>query len=307
MGFAPMAGLREEIIARATLSALSELELDLGDSVVWCYGPDALALLGKLRPRVSAYWTGDEVTLRNEHELLRIVDRVFAISPNALERTKRIAGKRAVAMPMAIDPEPFIKARALNVVPEALRTLPTPLIGYAGAISRRIEWRLLEAVARRGCGTLVLIGPALDQEAVAGLKKITSMRNVKWIGHQDERNAPAHLASLDVGLIPYVRNNFNNGSNPVKFYEYLAAGLPVVSAALPALREFAQFAWFGDDPEAFAAAAESAALRNVSSEERKRRQDVARDHSYDTLISLVDRELDAARSERLVWQPGGVS
>jgi glycosyltransferase involved in cell wall biosynthesis len=247
---------------------------------------------------VSVYWTGDEVVAPGERELLKAVDLVFAISPDAVERTRIVGGDKVVLMPMAIDPQPFISARAGSAVPPELRGLQRPILGYGGGISsKRMDWEKLRAVASTTAGTVVLVGPAMDGHTLEALRRLEALSNVRWIGHRDSRDAPAYLASFDVGLIPYRTSAFNLGSNPVKFYEYLAAGLPVVSADLPALWPHRDLAVFADDPRLFARAVEE------MSHESKRlpglvaeRQARALGHDYSALIDRIDDQVAEVRT-----------
>ena len=66
------------------------------------------------------------------------------------------------------------------------------------------------------------------------------------------------MGALDIGLLPLLINDYTRAMFPMKFFEYLAAGLPVVSTALPALHEFASIHGVGQGATAFAAAIESA-------------------------------------------------
>jgi glycosyltransferase involved in cell wall biosynthesis len=153
---------------------------------------------------------------------------------------------------------------------------------------------MLRQVASRTTGTLVLVGPAVDEEGAQKLKELSRMPSVAWLGHRGIEEAPAYVAAFDAGLIPYKRNGFNDGSNPVKFYEYLAAGLPIVSAALPSLVGFRDLATFTDDPATFAAASDRAANLAVDPGATQRRQSVAREHSYERLIEKIEERISTS-------------
>lgn len=118
-------------------------------------------------------------------------------------------------------------------VPDALASLPRPLVGYAGGMNFRVDHDLL-AAARLGAGdgTLVLIGGAwasarggLDPRAA----EVIAAPGVVHIGHQDGAGLARHIAALDVGVVPYATTAFNRKSFPLKIPQYRAAGVPVVS------------------------------------------------------------------------------
>jgi glycosyltransferase involved in cell wall biosynthesis len=283
--------LHDVLIARATIQAIRAIGFDPDRLLVWCYQSDALPLLDRLPKACSVYWTGDEVIDPKEPELLRRVDHVFAISPDAMAQKQPVVGAKLAAMPMAIDPEPFIAAQEAAAPPADLRDLRRPLIGYGGAFNVRIDWEILREVAKRTTGTLVLVGPTVDGEGARQVKDLSRLPSVVWLGHRGLDEAPAYLAAFDAALIPYKRNRFNDGSNPVKFYEYLAAGVPVISVALPPLLEFGDVATFTDDPAAFADAANQAAAMPIDTATVRLRQQIARQHSYEQLIHRIETRI----------------
>jgi glycosyltransferase involved in cell wall biosynthesis len=279
------------LCARATVRAIRAIGFDPDRLLVWSYLSDAIPLLNLLPKACSLYWTGDEVVDKKEPELLKRVDHVFAISPDAIAQKRPVVGGKLTAMPMAIDPQPFIAAQMAAEPPADLRALRRPLIGYAGAFSVRIDWQILREVANRTTGTLVLVGPAVDDEAARELKELSHRPSVVVLGHRGVDEAPAYIAAFDAALIPYKRNQFNLGSNPVKFYEYLAAGVPVISVAIPALLSFKDVATFTDDPGAFAEMASQAAAGPPDVAAVGRRQEIALGHSYEQLISRVETRI----------------
>lgn len=280
------------LTARAAVRAIQAVGFDFDKLLVWAYAPDVLPLLDRLPEACSVYWTGDgDPHDPNDPELLRRVDHVFAISPNAMKRAEPLAGAKVTAMPMGIDPEPFFAAQLAGNPPADLRDLRRPLIGYGGAFNQRIDWDILQEVANQTTGTLVLVGPATDEEGAGQLKELARHPSVVWMGHRGVDTAPSYLAAFDAALIPYKRNDFNNGSNPVKFYEYLASGVPVISVALPSLLAFSDVATFADDPASFAEAANRSAGKSVDVAAVKLRQEIARKHSYQQLVNRIESRI----------------
>jgi glycosyltransferase involved in cell wall biosynthesis len=81
--------------------------------------------------------------------------------------------------------------------------------------------------------TFVLIGP-VDTD----VSLLSSLPNVLLTGRRPYSELPAYLGSFDIAVIPFKINSLTTGVNPVKLYEYLAAGRPVVSSDLPEVRVF---------------------------------------------------------------------
>jgi glycosyltransferase involved in cell wall biosynthesis len=100
------------------------------------------------------------------------------------------------------------------------------------------------------------------------------------------------LRAADVGLIPYVRSALTDSIFPMKVYEYLAAGLPVISTELPALADVAAVST-ARDAAGFAALID-AALAGDSPERRRERSRGAESHSWD------------GRLEQIAWAIGAL-
>ena len=290
--------VQNRLAARATIAAASQLGIDPKHALLWCYNTAAMPVLRSLPLIRSVYWTGDDVIEPGEPALLGLVDDVFAVSPDALALKRRHVGERAIQMPMAINPGPFIQASREPRTPADLRYLKRPLLGFGGALNWRTDWSLLQEIVRQGIGTVVLVGPILDSDTRRHVDELEATGAAVWLGHRNAEQSPHYLAAFDVGLVPYKRNRFNDGSNPVKFYEYLAAGIPVVSTALPALAAFFDVARFADEPDRFADAVADAAAAPRSGADAVRRQAVARQHSFEALISRIDEHLAAVDRRR---------
>lgn len=106
-------------------------------------------------------------------------------------------------------------------------------LGYIGAISTWFDVDLLLTVAElRPDWGFVLIG-STEGASVAKLKRL---HNVEMLGELEYSQVSIHLATFDVCLIPFKINSLTKATDPVKIYEYLASGRPVVSTDLPELR-----------------------------------------------------------------------
>lgn len=283
--------IRDRLIARAVKRALHRLGWD-APPVVWTYTTDAAPLLRSLPTAASVYWTGDEVVDAFESALLRAVDHVFTVSPaaTALKRTL-FEPSRVSEMPMAVDPSLHEQAARDRTVPNDIADLPRPWLGYGGAVNARTNWDLIDALARATRGTVVIVGPAIDDEGRRQMARTNRPGNVVFLGHRDAETAAHYVAAFDVGLIPYTLSAFNVGSNPTKTYDYLAAGIPVVATDLPAIRALAPHVAIASDDAEFVATTLALAARQPSEAERRQRQQVAREHSYDALVALVDAVL----------------
>ena len=82
--------------------------------------------------------------------------------------------------------------------------------------------------------------------------------NIRWIGPKPYAELPRFVAAFDVGMIPYVANPYTQSCFPLKLYEYLAAGKPVVATGLPELEGMEPDVMLVDGTETFVEAVEAA-------------------------------------------------
>ena len=251
--------------------------------LVWANSPYSLPLLDRFPAARSLYWTGDEVVIPGEEELLARVDAILCVSEPVYERHRARFGARTHFVPVACDFERYHAALSRDE-PDPLAGVQRPVLGYAGWINQRLHVGLLTALADSlPSGTVVVAGPVqrLGRDERAALE---SRPNVMLLGPQTPDALPLLIRSFDVALVPYRDLTFNRNSNPVKFYEYLALGKPVVTTDIPTLRRFGNVASVGAE-ETFAERA--IALLESDGGETEARIAVARAHSFDALLERL--------------------
>jgi glycosyltransferase involved in cell wall biosynthesis len=168
-----------------------------------------------------------------------------------------------------------------------------PIIGYYGAIS---EWFDPGVVAR--CAekhpewTFVLIGSTLGCN-VNGLRRLA---NVHLLGEMPYRDLPGYLYYFDVCMIPFKVCELTMATNPVKFYEYISSGKPVVSVRLPEMERHADICYLYNNDEEFEKGILSA-LAEKDEGLRTRRMEVARTSSWDQRFQDIKGRLEEMRNE----------
>jgi teichuronic acid biosynthesis glycosyltransferase TuaH len=118
------------------------------------------------------------------------------------------------------------------------REWKSPVLGYTGTLhSDRIDADVLLAVARAFPeATIALVGP--NHLTPVDMQKLQNEPNVKFAGTVDFPQVPSVMAAFDVGIVPYHVNGFTESQDPLKLYEFLAAGLPVVATPTSGFRDF---------------------------------------------------------------------
>ncbi|HKG23565.1 MAG TPA: glycosyltransferase [Blastocatellia bacterium] len=168
-----------------------------------------------------------------------------------------------------------------------LSDIKGPIIGYYGAIADWFDLELLARVAEaRPDYTFVLLGGIFDVD-VSSLRK---MPNVRLMGQQPYETMPQYLYHFDVCLIPFKINSITEATDPVKVYEYLSGGKPVVSVALPELEPYKEYLYIAEGADDFLEKLDAA----VAEDDRERalaRKALARQHTWESRYKAIDSEL----------------
>jgi glycosyltransferase involved in cell wall biosynthesis len=233
--------------------------------------PHYLYLRDQVRPDVLVYFNIDDYT----QYWPRCADRVNALEIQAVREsdlTVCVSNRRCEALreavPGAADrirhlphgaPRPALGPSACAVpapAPPDLAGLPRPLLGYVGTLEDRVDWALLDAVARRFAnGTVVLLGrPDPDSRGAwtADRSRCLSRPNVKRLGWRPQDELGAYNRAFDVCLIPYRADHpFNRVCCPTKIMDYMGSGRPIVSTDLPECRLYERLFDVVGTPEAF--------------------------------------------------------
>jgi teichuronic acid biosynthesis glycosyltransferase TuaH len=167
---------------------------------------------------------------RLEQRTLSEADVVVAVTQDLARRWSGGRG-RTVVIPNGCWPATRTAAKPAA----GAARLPWPVIGLVGHLSDRIDFDVLDAIADAGL-SLLLVGPRDPRWEPLRFSKLIDRPSVSYVGAVPSAEIPSYLASVDVGITPYRDTPFNRASFPLKTLEYLGAGLPVISADLPAAR-----------------------------------------------------------------------
>jgi glycosyltransferase involved in cell wall biosynthesis len=267
--------------------------------ILWLYNPEQGALLGQFGERLSVYHCIDEWTAgttgRKRHtirtleiDLLRRVDVVFANSPPTYENKRRF-NSRTYRIPSGADVENFAPNPALDVHP-AIARIPKPRIGYSGHVNERLDYTILEHLARQRLDwSLVFVGDTYPwTPGTPPLRRLCALPNVYLLGKRPFAEMPSLIKGMDVCLLPYVSDERGYYRSPLKLYEYLAAGKPVVSTEHPEAQEFAHEIYMASTPEDFLECV-SQALEQDAPERQQRLVALAQPHSWDSRIDDMEK------------------
>lgn len=110
------------------------------------------------------------------------------------------------------------------------------IVGYHGALAQWIDYDLLKRIADDGRYILLLIGHEHDDKLQGS--GLLDKKNVVFLGAKSYFELNRYAAFYDIGILPFEINDITLSVSPVKIFEYMAAGKPVVSYALPECKKY---------------------------------------------------------------------
>ena len=183
-------------------------------------------------------------------------------------------------------------APASRTVPEDFPRRAGRVAGYHGALASWLDWRLIQRVAEAMPDwNFVFVGPLLGLDP----KWLPKRSNMFYLGEKSYEELPSYAGLFDVGTVPFEVREVTVASDPIKVYEYLASGKPVVTTNLPAVAG-RPGVYLARNEEEFAAMLEKAVSED-SAARRGERLAFARENSWENrarrIMTVVN---DAFRS-----------
>jgi glycosyltransferase involved in cell wall biosynthesis len=237
---------------------------EVPDLVLWLSRADQRVLCDFLPRALVAYDIIDaievfppycEVFQRDHERLLWEADLVTVTAEELLKEVRRIRGD-ALYVPNGVRLEDFAR-REGEEPPAEMRDLIAwgrPIIGYYGTLAHSLgdnspgpwlDYSLIDHAARQ-CPdfSFVFIGPDYQGSA----SRLARYPNVSWLGPKSYSTLRAYASFFHVATVPFQVNNITRASCPVKIFEYLALGKPIVSTAIPECRRYSTIL-VAEDPE----------------------------------------------------------
>jgi glycosyltransferase involved in cell wall biosynthesis len=275
--------------------------------ILWTFLPAHVGLAGKLNEKLVIYHCVDEHSanpnvptgqvIENEQRLLKLADIVFTTA-RTLYASKRALNPNTFYLPNVADVEYFAQARQKELrPPPELDRVSHPIAGFIGNITAyKLDFDLLEAAAEQNSlWAFVFIGPVGRGDPSTNIAKLAAHKNIIFLGPRPYGELASYVKSFDACLIPFRLSDSTRGTLPMKFFEYLAAGKPVIATDLPALAEFHDSFYAVRDVREFSAALAQALAEHAAQAEE--RVSVARKYSWEVRMAEIEQIFETRGKE----------
>ncbi len=204
---------------------------------------------------------GPAARLQDDHDWLLKHARLVSATAERLRDQVLSVRPDVLLCPNGVDYDHFTRSRQTpKPTPPAdlaaLTVQANPIIGYYGALARWFDFNLLAEVARQRPGyAFILIGPDFDGSLARS--RLLQAPNVHWLGQKTYEQLPTYLAHFAVAIIPFLRDELTDAISPLKLFEYMAGGKPVLTTPLQESARYPGVLTAGG-PEAFVAGLDEA-------------------------------------------------
>ena len=277
----------------------------IDDEVLYVFSPYLHQLPQKMRAKVSCYHNYDEFSdfkgfqhisdliWKFEKKLIESVDLVFCTSKSQTEKRVKV-NPNTYYVPNGVDYNLFRQALNPNIsMPEDLREIPRPIIGYTGIMGDHIDIKFLIAVAENfENSSVVLVGPdRLPRSKEYSLLK--NMDNVYFLGFKPMEKLPHYIKYFDICLIPYVLEGHVLSGYPQKLHEYLSSGKSVVATAMPTLQQYKHVVSIARDDVHAVELIETLINEKTTFELVDKRVEVAKNNTWDNRVEIIYKHIQS--------------
>jgi glycosyltransferase involved in cell wall biosynthesis len=221
---------------------------DIKNPVVIIYEPRCSCVVGKLNELLVHYEIADDRLgftkvprwiKTNIDFLIEKADLVTVASQYLYDKLIEKRRHNIFLVGNGVEVEHFKKAREDIEIPKDICNVKKPILGYVGTIGEWFDFQLIEIVLNKFPNiSIVIVGPIFPEQEMEINRLKKSYHNFYALGKKSYNLLPNFIRAFDACIIPFKINELTRGVNPNKLYEYLAAGKPVISTALPEVKKY---------------------------------------------------------------------
>ncbi len=285
--------------------------MGLQSFVLWAFLPSWAGLAGNMGEKLTVYHCVDDYAANPgvnsqlvadmERQLVSRADVVMVTSEPLLRKLEQVH-TNVHWVPAGVD-QGFFLSEAPDF-PEDLKDIPSPRIGFTGAISGyKVDvGMLVEAAGRYPDVSFVLIGPVGAGDPFTDISRLRALSNVYLLGPRDHVGLPGYLYHMDALMLPSPDTPTMVSSFPVKMFEYLATGKPILARAQEPLRKYDSLVHLAESTSDFLDGIDEV-LNERDASKAGARMELARNNTWDHRLQQIGQILEEALVRK---QAGGV-
>jgi len=233
--------------------------------------------------------------IRSGYEkVIQQADIIFTVSSYLKEKFEKSAKQaRVTHLPNGVDADLFCQPADAPSVRRKRRDRDSRVLTYVGVLSERVDLDLIERIAVDWPQCRIwLVGP-ISRVVERRRRELRYLTNAEWKGLVHHGEIPGILRSSDVLLIPHKKSSLTLSMDPLKLYEYLTTGLPIVSTPVPPTDQYGSLLYLGEGKrfsEQIGAALEEMYLPDADELWQARIQESTR-HRWESRVGRIEREI----------------
>ena len=285
--------------------------LHMSQPIVWFSQPAMIDMIDDIpSARLRLYHVIDEYSSYSGHtpasrrriqqvekKMMSQVDAVVVVSEKLYE-TKSGFNRHTYVVPNGVNYQAYSTALADPSLPEDLRAIRPPRLGYIGLVDDRLDLGMLRDLAEEHPEwSLVFLGMVRLKKQSETWQTLVALPNVHLLGPVEVSQVPHYVKGFQVGLMPYRSDLFAENCSPLKLYDYLAAGIPIASIEMPPIRPFESCVHIARRPQDFAQAVR-AALLDTTPERFQMRRQIAGQHTWEARVEQLSEVIETLLAVR---------
>lgn len=235
---------------------------------------------------------GKKHTRKAEDKVIKEVDKVFAVSEKLLGKAREL-NPNTFYLPNATSFENFNRVtKQIPISPEIL-TYPQPRIGYVGKITPwRIDFDLIRYISEaRPDWSILMIGPVHPDARVLA-DELSKQGNVFFTGPKNYYSLPEYIKGFNVCILPHKIDSLTESMDPIKLYDYLATGKPIVASGIKEAFKFSNVIKIAHSKEQFLSFLDQIVDDTAPNDKSRQQIDIAKENSWENRTNQLIKILE---------------
>lgn len=262
-------------------------KLNITEYLTWVVTPFQLELLQCFSGKFSVYHCHDGFAyypgvkhheiLCKENELKKTVDLIFYASLFLFNH----GGYATKSYYIGHGFDPIFLNCDNYPISEDIKIIPKPIVGFHGILDFNLDEKLLEFLIKKHSKiSFVFVGPVYSK--IANI--LSKYKNCFMLGQKKFEGLPGYLKCFDIAILPYKKIPQIKVSSPLKLYEYLACGLPVLSIDMPEVHVHKDYIHIAKNDEQFSSLVTELLSRE---HDRNRQKEYAKNHLWSKKVDFM--------------------